>query len=63
LNATFNRDAVTYCDVTLDEYMRADVAIAADLRLRENDAKLPHSGARSDARSFCLRGRVDLFLL
>ena len=43
--------------------MCTNIAIATDLRLRENDAKLPDPGARSNACSLRLRRRVDLFPL
>jgi hypothetical protein len=43
--------------------MCADIAITTNLRLGEDDAKLPDPGPQSDAGSLRLRQRVDLFLL
>ena len=63
LNAALNCDPVAYCYVTLDEHMGTDIAVVTDSGLRENDAKLPDPGARSNACSLCLRPRMDLFPL
>jgi hypothetical protein len=62
LDSRFNGDTGTDYYVALDQHVSADIAIATDLRLWKDDAKLPDPRPRSDARSLCLRRRVDLFL-
>jgi hypothetical protein len=42
--------------------MCADIAIATNLGLGQDNAKLPDPGPRSDAGSLCLRRSVDLFI-
>ena len=57
-----NCDPVAYCYVILDEHMCANIAIATDLRLRENDAKLPDPGPDPMlAPSVCAEGWICFF--
>jgi len=59
LNAALDRHAVADHDLVFDEAMRTDVAVPSDLRIGQNDAKLPDFGSVSDRLRLDIRQRVN----
>jgi len=50
LHAAFDRDLVADSHIVFNEHMGADVAVRTDLRIWQNDAKLPDTGSFADVR-------------
>jgi hypothetical protein len=59
LNATLDGTAVTYLNIVLNEYMRANVTVTADQCTGQDHDKLPDCRAFTDLLALDVRARVN----